>query len=106
MRYKWLISAYALGCILFFQYGFNQWVASNHSVQDIWRALQQDWLLLITFVDAGHFSLLVLGWLVLDLRRQTFGRIEKVGWFALTIWLGAPIVLLYLAWRRRGSLLA
>lgn len=106
MRYKWLVSLYALGCIVFFQYGFNQWLASNHSIQDVWQTLRQDWMVLITFIDASHFSLLVLVWLFLDLRRQIFGRIEKVIWFALTVWLGAPIVLLYIAWRRRESILA
>lgn len=98
------LALYALLLLGFFQYGFVMWQRSGDTLADAWTALTHDWLVLITFVDASQFTALVFVWLAFDLRRQPRSRWEKLGWFALTLWLGAPVVMLYLAFRRQPRL--
>jgi hypothetical protein len=100
-----LIVVYALALILLFQYGFIQWGKSGHSLNDAWLILRQDWLVLITLIDATQFALIVLGWMVLDLKKQTLSLWEKLSWFGLTLWLGVPGFLLYAVLRRRPRLI-
>jgi hypothetical protein len=98
-----LLVSYALALALFFRYGFGQWQLSGHSLTDAWQALRQDWLVFITFIDAAQFSLIVLIWLIFDLRRQERPIWEKLAWFGLTLWLGTPGLLLYVALRRQTT---
>lgn len=92
---------YAIVLIIFYQYGFIQWHQSGHSFAEAWHTMRQDWLTLITFIDATQFSLLVLGWLAFDLKHQKQSTWEKFFWFGLTVWLGVSGLLLYGLWRRQ-----
>ncbi len=85
----------------FFQIGIILWYSSDHSIIDSVRILTQDWLLLITFIDAGFFTIICICWLISDLRNNRNKSNLKWVWLGLTIIFGAPIVMFYLFSERR-----
>lgn len=61
--------------------------------------LQANWLLLLILTDAAVFTLCALLWLARDLRQRHLPPARRWAWITVTIVLGCPGLLLYLAAR-------
>lgn len=96
MTKKYILPAVAALLFLFFSYGFNRWLASGHSMATVWETVTRDWLLLITFTDAGAFTILCLLYLWRDATRRQLSTGRKAAWFTGTLLFGVPVFLLYL----------
>ena len=83
----------------FINYGFIKWTQSGNGLADAWHALTQDWLLLITVVDACVFTLLVFAWLVADLKKRRLSRLQKALVLVAVTVTGASAFFIYLAFR-------
>lgn len=66
---------------------------------EVLRALKNDWLVLITFVDACLFTLLVFNWLIKDLARQGYRFNKKIFVFLAVLITGTSAFFIYLAFR-------
>ena len=66
------------------------------AVSHLWHAATEDAMLLLIMQDAGIFGALVIGWLVLDMRRRALGAGQCFGWLLLIVLVGSPGVLVYL----------
>ena len=96
---KSLLVLAATALFLFYSYGFYQWLQSGHNFKDVWKAATADWLLAVTVLDMGLFSLLCLVWLYRDMQRQGFGNGKKFLLLFITLITGVVVPLLYLAFR-------
>ncbi|WP_247237325.1 hypothetical protein [Telluribacter sp. SYSU D00476] len=90
----------ALLLFIFINYGFYQWLQSGHTLGDAWKALWQDWLLAITFIDACTFSLLCIFWLVRDMKRRGLSLTKRTAILTAVIITGSVALLVYLAFRK------
>jgi hypothetical protein len=98
---SWTVLAIGLLLMMFFQIGIIRWYNSGRTINDFVSAITQDWLLLITFIDAGFFTILCIGWLIYDLNKNRNASNLKWIWLALTLVFGSPIVMFYLFTERR-----
>jgi hypothetical protein len=85
----------------FINYGFIQWLNSGHTFTDVWKLLTQDWLLLITVVDACLFTLLCFIWLFADMKKRGFGLFKKFFVFLSVMLTGTSAFFIYLAFRSK-----
>jgi hypothetical protein len=99
--FSWIVLVTAVLLMVFFQIGIILWYNSGHSIIDVVKILNQDWLLLITFIDGGFFTIICIGWLISDLINNPKKSNRKWIWLGLTIIFGAPIVMLYIFLERR-----
>jgi hypothetical protein len=99
MKKSFLLAA-AVALFLFYNYGLFQWIQSGHGFKDVWRAATSDWLLAITLLDMGIFSLLCLIWLYRDMQGRRFaaGKIFLI--LFVTLITGVVVPLFYLAFRK------
>jgi hypothetical protein len=100
---KTILLLTAIVLFLFSSYGFYQWLQSGDTLLTVWETLTRNWLLLITFVDAGVFTILCLFFLWRDASRRGLRPGRKIGWLSGTLLLGAPVFLLYLVDREKRS---
>ena len=98
---SWIVLAMGLLLMAFFQVGIILWYNSARTINDFVRAITQDWLLLITFIDAGFFTMICIGWLIYDLNKNRTKSNFKWVWLGLTLIFGSPIVMFYLFTERR-----
>ncbi len=96
MTTKSILPAAVVLYFLFFSYGFYQWLYSGHTLATVWETVTHDWLLLITFIDAGAFTLLCLLYLWRDATRRGLSPGPKAAWLTGTLLIGVPVFLLYL----------
>jgi hypothetical protein len=99
--FSWIVLVTAVLLMVFFQMGIILWYNSGHSVIDAMKILTQDWLLLITFIDGGFFSIICIGWMISDLSNNRNKSNRKWIWLGLTIIFGAPILMLYIVLERK-----
>jgi len=98
---SWIVLAMGLLLMAFFQVGIILWHNSGRTINDFFAVITQDWLLLITFVDAGFFTMICIGWLIYDLKKNRSNSNLKWAWLGLTLIFGSPIVMFYLFTERR-----
>jgi len=101
---KPLLLFLAIVVFAFYSYGFYQWIQSGHSFKDVLQVATSDWILLITVVDMGVFTLLCLTWLYRDMNRRHISGGKKFWIFFGTIIFGAVGLLVYLALRKETDL--
>ena len=87
----------ALATFCFINYGFIKWLYSGHRLIDVWQALTQDWLLLISVTDAFIFTLLVFVWLFGDMKKRGFSLMKKILVFFAVFLTGTSAFFIYLA---------
>jgi hypothetical protein len=92
-----ILSGITMFC--FINYGFIQWLNSGHTFIDVLKTLTQDWLLLITVVDACLFTLLCFIWLFADMKKRGFSSLKKAFIFLSVIFTGISAFFIYLAFR-------
>ena len=86
----------------FINYGFIKWLHSGHQPVDVWQALTQDWLLLITVTDACIFTLFVFTWLLADMKKRDFSMMKKTLVFFAVLVTGVSAFFIYLAFRPKS----
>jgi hypothetical protein len=88
-------------------YGAMRWLVDAGGIgqagRQFWTHLTADWMLLLVLTD--HLLLagigLVMMWL--DANRAGWALSRRLGLAAAFVVFGSPVVLLYLAWRLRGT---
>jgi hypothetical protein len=85
------------------QWAFYTWMQQHGSVSTglahAWMTLRQDPMVFMAWNDMGVFTVLVLVWLMRDLRAH--GR--AIWWWPVTLIMGCPPLLVYLATRTDAS---
>jgi hypothetical protein len=99
--FNWIVFVTAVLLMTFFQIGIIFWYNSGHAIADVVKILTQDWLLLITFIDGGFFTIICIWWLISDLSNNRNKSNLKWIWLGLTIIFGAPIVMFYIFSERK-----
>lgn len=88
----------------FINYGFIKWLQSGHQLIDVWQALTQDWLLLISVTDACLFTLLAFIWLIKDMKRRNYSLQKKALIIFAVLLTGTSAFFIYLAFRPQSFL--
>jgi|GEM_PF-3274707 len=95
-----------IAALLFFMWAnvaVTLWLAQHGTFQQAFdhfiMTLFTDWMLLLILTDAGVFTLMALVWLGRDMRRRGIPAAQWWAWMGVTILLGCPGLLLYLARR-------
>ena len=99
MRKPLLIIA-AIALLVFYTYGFVQWLQSGHRFSDVWLAATSDWFLAVTVLDLSLFALLCSIWLYRDMQGRNFSAASQFFILLATLIAGFVVLLFYLAFRK------
>jgi hypothetical protein len=79
------------------------WVNSFDSVAAAinltWKAITNNWMILIIISDSSLFLLLIFFWLLADARQRGWTNFRRWGWVAAILAFGSPALMMYLVLR-------
>jgi hypothetical protein len=103
MKHRGLLATIAVIIFLGFNVATYWWVNSFDSVGAAisltWKAIINNWMIVIIITDSFCFVLLTFVWLLADARQRGWSGVRRWGWIAAILAFGSPALMIYLVSR-------